>query len=103
MTRSLSKPYNVRLNASDEHLLRCIEEVMRQSDIDYLTKWDHSQREGYRGRSGRKPQARALLLRRALSLGLPLVGEELLMPIEAFRASHELDSGTDDPTPEEQG
>lgn len=103
MTRSLSKPYNVRLNASDEHLLRRIEEVMRQSDIDYLTEWDHSQREGYRGRSGRKPQARALLLRRALSHGLPLVGKELLMPVESFRASHGLDSDTDDPTPEEQG
>ena len=103
MTRSLSKPYNVRLNASEESLLHFLEDILSQPDIEYLTAWDQSQREGYRGRSGRKPQARALLLRRALSLGLPLVGDELLMPVKSFLASHEPDSDTDDPTPEEQG
>ena len=102
MTRSLSKPYNVRLNASEESLLHFLEDTLSQSDIEYLTAWDQSQREGYRGHSGRKPQPRALLIRRALSHGLPLVSRELT-DFASFRDDHEHDSGTDDPTPEGQG
>jgi len=98
MTRSLSKPYNVRLNASEESLLRSLEDTLDQTGIDYLTTWDQSQREGYRGHSGRKPQPRALLIRRALSHGLPLVSKELTSAALPL-GNHDRSCGTDSPAP----
>ena len=46
-------------------------------DITRLIELDRSGRSGYRNYSGKPPQPQALILRRALQLGLPALLEEL--------------------------
>jgi len=74
---NLSKAHPVRLNPEESHLLGLLERLMSPERFEYLVTEDRAKREGYRGHSGRKPQLRSLLLRRAVELGLPLVSQEL--------------------------
>ena len=74
---SLSKAHPIRLNPEESHLLNLLERLMSPERFEYLVAEDRAKREGYRGHSGRKPQPRSLLLRRAVELGLPLVSQEL--------------------------
>lgn len=74
---NLSKAHPIRLNPEESQLLSLLETLMSPERFEYLVTKDRDKREGYRGHSGRKPQPRSLLLRRAVELGLPLVSQEL--------------------------
>jgi hypothetical protein len=74
---NLSKAHPIRLNPEENQLLSLLERLMSPERFEYLVTKDRDKREGYRGHSGRKPQSRSLLLRRAVELGLPLVSQEL--------------------------
>ena len=74
---NLSKAHPIRLNPEESQLLSLLERLMSPERFEYLVTNDRGKREGYRGHSGRKPQPRSLLLRRAVELGLPLVSQEL--------------------------
>jgi len=74
---NLSKAYPIRLNPEENHLLSLLEALISPDMLQHLITKDRDKREGYRGHSGRKPQPRSLILRRAVELGLPLVSQEL--------------------------
>lgn len=74
---NLSKAHPIRLNPEESQLLSLLETLMSPERFEYLVTNDRDKREGYRGHSGRKPQPRSLILRRAIELGLPLVSQEL--------------------------
>jgi len=74
---NLSKAHPIRLNPEESHLLSLLERLMSPERFEHLVAEDRAKRKGYRGHSGRKPQPRSLLLRRAVELGLPLVSQEL--------------------------
>lgn len=74
---SLSTPHPVRLNPNESQTLNKLIDQLSDDDLQYLIELDREGREGYRNHSGRKPQPRALIIRRSIALGLPLVIEEL--------------------------
>lgn len=74
---NLSKAHPIRLNPEESHLLSLLENLISPEGLNHLITKDRDKREGYRGYSGRRPQPRSLILRRAVELGLPLVSQEL--------------------------
>lgn len=72
-----STPHTVRLNPHESQTLDALIEQLDESTLAQLTTADRERREGYRNHSGRRPQPRALLIRRSIELGLPLLIEEL--------------------------
>lgn len=74
---NLSRPYTLRLNSEAMSTLNELMSTITPEQIAQLTDLDRAQREGYRGYSGRSPKPKALLLRRAAEIGLPLLLSEL--------------------------
>lgn len=85
---NLSKAHPIRLNPEESQLLSLLERLMSPERFEHLVTNDRGKREGYRGHSGRKPQPRSLLLRRAVELGLPLVSQELGNIERRMRSEH---------------
>ena len=73
----LSIPHPVRLNPNESQTLNELIDQLSDDDLQRLIELDREGREGYRNHSGRKPKPRALIIRRSIALGLPLVIEEL--------------------------
>ena len=73
----LSIPHTVRLNPNESQTLDALIDQLSNDDLQQLIELDRECREGYRNHSGRRPQPRALLIRRSIELGLPLLIEEL--------------------------
>jgi len=72
LMRRLGPKREVRLNpAGEAHYQELYDSLEPQQEL--IEQWiieDRSKREGYNNNSGRPPQLRSLLLRRALELGL---------------------------------
>ena len=77
VNKNLSPPQPLRLNPNEYKLLRMLTESITPEQIQLLTEIDRQGRSGWRNYSGRSPQPVALIMRRAMQLGLPLVIEEL--------------------------
>ena len=75
--RSLSPPHPVRLNPIEARLLREITQSLTPDQLADLITSDRGCRDGWRNHSGRPPKPVALILRRALMHGLPIVAKEL--------------------------
>ena len=74
---SLSPPHPVRLNPIEARLLRELTESLTPDQFADLITFDRSCRDGWHNHSGRPPKPVALILRRALMHGLPIVKDEL--------------------------
>jgi hypothetical protein len=74
---ALSAPHPVRLNPAESKLLRDIAESLTADQLESLIADDRAGRDGWRNYSGRPPKPTALILRRALMHGLPIVAEEV--------------------------
>lgn len=62
----------VRIHSEDEALLAQLSEALDSSEelLNAIISEDREHRNSYRNYSGRKPTARALILRKALHIGL---------------------------------
>ena len=79
---NLSKrQHQIRLNPAEEFLLNELLDTITTDQQERLITIDRQGREGYRNHSGAKPASKALILRRAIQLGLPQVISELNLDI----------------------
>ena len=79
--RKLGPSRETRLNPAGEALYQELYNFL-EGESELIAQWiteDRSKREGYRNHSGRPPQLRSLLLRRALELGLEQLHAELVL------------------------
>ena len=74
--RTSERVYAFRLNSDQVELLNAVIALL-PDDLEPLRSLDAQQRDPHYQGGGRPPSAQALVLRRALELGLPLVQREL--------------------------